>query len=467
MSDASAGGRPTLPESVVLAKFPYPYEAAATVSSDTDEASYSRFDAIHALLCGRDVIRPGTENWKTLGLTEKSRWYDAEAGGVRGLGLDFSDSFFLIGDDITMGMYRFDPATGGFHEDESDGHNAAQAIKGWLKRGDIEAFHAFLHYRRDQVLPLLKGLYVWCDREGVAKPKVWINHSLAVCPTGLCPRRFRASLAVAIFRRTARWLVGPLFGRKRMPIRHAWAWYWGATPGTPYYVNDVLTANGLRYVWLNLGPEKDTFVNRIALPERTWNGRQSILDTVTMDDGVRYFRFARCYGGTRAMPDGVVGLRDGENVLDASAVFTRENLDRLCAEEGTCILCTHWTAVPSFPIQDETIGRFRLLREYRDGGRIWVTTLARLLEWTRFRTFLRHESRLNGDRLDIDIQATDDPVLGSQVVSGDQCEGLVFRIPPSVREVRIGIAGRPLAPDAVHRDAGRCWIRASGANGRG
>ncbi|MGZ5498848.1 MAG: hypothetical protein ACXWHI_09010, partial [Candidatus Aminicenantales bacterium] len=39
--DAEGGG------GVRLRKFPYPYSAAATVASDTDNASYGRFAAIH------------------------------------------------------------------------------------------------------------------------------------------------------------------------------------------------------------------------------------------------------------------------------------------------------------------------------------------------------------------------------------------------------------------------------------
>ena len=48
--------RPPSNISVELLTFPHPYEAAVTVASDIDNASYLRFQAIHALLCGNSVI---------------------------------------------------------------------------------------------------------------------------------------------------------------------------------------------------------------------------------------------------------------------------------------------------------------------------------------------------------------------------------------------------------------------------
>ena len=74
--------RGTTTSGVELTKFPHPYQAALTVASDIDNASYRRFTGIHALLGGRDVIPPGGPEWRTLGLAESSAWYDAAAGGA-------------------------------------------------------------------------------------------------------------------------------------------------------------------------------------------------------------------------------------------------------------------------------------------------------------------------------------------------------------------------------------------------
>ena len=93
------------------------FSAAVTVSSDIDDASYDRFTAVHALFGRSDVIRPGRPAWETLGLTTESAWYDRSAGGVPGLGLDLADTFFLIGDNQSLGMYRFDPDCLVFQED--------------------------------------------------------------------------------------------------------------------------------------------------------------------------------------------------------------------------------------------------------------------------------------------------------------------------------------------------------------
>lgn len=443
-------------KSARLRKFPYPYCAAATVASDIDNASYSRFAAIHTLFCGTGVIRPGTPDWQTLGLTPESRWFDPSAGGVLALGLELADSFFLIGDDVSMGMYRFDPQAQTFREDASDGHNACEAIRDWIRRGDIDTFHGFLHYTRDQVLPLLEGFYRWCETEGVAKPTTWINHSVLACPTGLCPDSYRPNRYYSLARQIARYTIGPLTGRRRYPIVWSQPWYQGDTPGSPYYLNDVLRANGLRYLWLEAG--HDELANVIALPESRSGGRPSILEPVTMDDGSRYYRFRRCYGRAQARSGVTVALRTSKIAFDASVLFSEANLDHLCRVQGTCILFTHWTVERSLPVQDETIDNFQRLRSYRDRDKIWVTRLSRLLEWTRLRTFLKYTVRHEAGRLVIDIGALDDPVFGRQPLEPRDCHGLAFDLSPKAGAVEVRLAGRPLPPGSVQRRGSTCWL---------
>ncbi len=437
-----------------LRKFPHPYCAAVTVASDIDDASYNRFSAVHALFCRADIIRPGTLAWETLGLSKESAWYDRSIEGVRGLGLELADTFFLIGDDLSMGMYRFD--AGAFQEDRSDGQNACEAIKAWIRQGEIDAFHGFQHYTRDQVLPLLGTFYRWCESEGVAKPPAWINHSVRKCPSGLCPDSFRPNRAITLARQLSRFVLGPLTGRQRRPISWRQRWYHGARPGSPYYINDVLRANGLRYVWLEAG--QDELPNVIALPEYRHGGRSSVLEPVTMDDGVTYYRFRRCYGKVNARPGVTVALRTSRVAFDASALFTPDNLDHLCDVQGTCILYTHWTLPRSLPVQDATIGNFDRLRGYRDRGMIWVTRLSRLLEWTRLRAFLVYSERFESGCLFIDIEAVDDPVFGRQPLAPRDCEGLAFDVPAHSGPIVIRLAGKDLPPGAVKRGPDVCWV---------
>jgi len=439
-----------------LRKYPYPYCAAVTVASDIDDASYDRFSAVHALFCRSDVIRPGTPAWKTLGLTVESAWYDKSVGGVQGLGLELADTFFLIGNDLSMGMYRFDPDDNAFREDSSDGQNACEAIKGWIRQGDMDAFHGFMHYTREQVLPLLGKFYQWCEGEGIAKPCTWINHSVRKCPTGLCPDSLRPNRYYTLGREIARYVIGPLAGRTRRPISWRQRWYHGARPGSPYYVNDVLRANGLRYVWLEA--DHDELPNVIALPERRHGGRSSILEPVTMDDGVRYYRFRRCYGKVNAPRGVTVALRTSKVAFDASAIFTRENLDHLCDVQGTCILYTHWTFARSLPVQDGTVGNFHRLRTYRDQGNIWVTRLSKLLEWTRLRTFLRYSTSFESGHLIIDLDSVDDPVFGCRQLVPRDCGGLAFDVPAHTGPIMIRVAGKALPSEAVRQRQSVCWV---------
>ncbi len=446
-------------EPVTLGKFPYPFQAAFTVASDIDSASPARFRAVHALFCGEGVIRPDTPDGRTLGIGSDSKWLNPELGGVRALGLDLADSFFLVGDTTTFGMYRHLPGENRFKFDQQEVQNCSDCIRLWIKEGRIDSFHAFLHHTRKQLVPLLEEFYQWCEEERVAKPSVWINHSLPVTPTGLCPNRLQPNTAWRLIRLTGRKIIGPLLGRQPLPLHNAFARYQGDTPGSPHYVNDLLAANGVRYVWLNMD---DLHRNRIALPEHSLNGRATILQPVTMDDGVRYHRFERCYGKPGGRFGGEAYLRDSANGFDASLLINDSNLEALCRSGGTCILYVHWTHPRSFPISDATISRFELLRRWRDTGRIWVTSTSKLLEWTRRRTFLRVLCQREGKRLIIELDGVDDPIFGRETVDLADLNGLCLHLPTIQSEVTVAVNGHALNANQVQRSGNVCWLDASG-----
>jgi peptidoglycan/xylan/chitin deacetylase (PgdA/CDA1 family) len=443
-------------ELVRLRKFPYPFQSAVTVASDIDSASVARFRAIHALLGREAVIRPGSAEWETLGLNTESPGFDSDAGGVRGLGLELADSFFLVGDRTTFGMYREASPGAEFSEDQQDATDCRRFIEEEIKLGEIDAFHAFLHFKRRQIEPLLRGFYSWCERENVAKPGVWLNHSLAVTPSGLCPDRLQPNRFYRLARLSARSAVGPLLGRKRLPLKYALARYCGDSPSSPYYINDLLAANGLRFVWLNMD---DLQCNRIALAERVLNQRETILEPVTMDDGIRYYRFNRCYGKPLGRLGGESYLRDSIDGFDGSSLITEQNLAALCRSEGTCILYTHWAHSRSFPLSPETIERFALLRRWRDQGKVWVTPTGRLLEWTRLRTFLRVSTHRQGGIVTVDIEAVEDPIFGIEPVTWSRLEGLCFEADGEPKEIRVCVAGVPLPPGQVRRAGNLCWLQ--------
>ncbi len=447
----------TEPEAFELLKYPYPYEAAFTVASDIDSGSTLRFRAVHALICGRDLIREDSPEWRALGLKASCPWFHRDHGGVFGLGLELADSFFLIGDATTFGMYRYASEEDRFLEDRQGGVSCADLVRRWIKESQIDSFHGFLHYTRCQVEPLLRAFYRWCERENIPKPKVWTNHSTPVTPTGLCPRKMQPSSIYRLARITMRNTVGPLLGKKRLPVRYAFVRYQGDTPGSPYYVNDLLAANGLLYVWLNT---EDLHCDRIALPEQQRNGRTTILQPITMDDGVRYWRFERCYGTPRIRTGKEIYLRDSKDGLDASHLITESNLDELCRINGTCILCTHWTHFRSMPMADETLARFHLLQRWQESGRLWVTSTARLLEWTRRRTFLNILCRRAGDRWIIDIDGVDDPIIGRQLLDLKELHGLSLRLRTPEASVIFALQGRILSPEQVHHAGSVFWLDA-------
>lgn len=253
--------------------------------------------------------------------------------------------------------------------------------------------------------------------------------------------------------------IGPWLGRRRFPLSHAFASYQGDTPGSPYYVNDLLAANGLRYVWLNMD---DLHRNQIALPEVFENGRPTILRRVRMDDGTRYYRFERCYGKLPGRVGGEASLRESPEAYDTSVLITETNLRDLCLAEGTCILYTHWTHSRSLPLQESTLKRFALLQSWRDAGKIWAPPTSRLLEWTRRRTFLRVVSRREGKRLLVELDGIDDPLFGREPASLSDLDGLSLVLPSADQEITIVVGGEALEANHVHRSGKLCWLDAHG-----
>lgn len=440
-------------------KFPYPFQGAFTVASDIDSANPARFRAVHKLFCGSEVIGEGDPEWQTLGLAKNGPHFEAGLGGVQGLGFEFTDSFFLVGDATTFGLYRYWAERDCFQEDEQAGENCATLIREQLKAGRIDAFHAFLGYTRQQIEPLLLSFYGWCEREQVPKPSVWTNHSNWVTPCGLCPDRLQSSRLRQMAHLLARQMARPFIGGPRLSLRYAFARYQGDTPGNRYYVNDILSANGLRYVWLNTG---DTHGNSIALPEYEQNGRATIIQPVVMDDGVRYWRFERCYGMQPGQTRGEIYLRDFEDGHDSSHLITEQNLAELCRRHGTCILYTHWGHFRSMPVADATIARFKLLRRWRDEGKVWVTSTAKLLEWTRRRTFLSLRYACDQQQLNVDIMGVEDPILGHEALRLQDLHGLALRLRNPEQALTVAIAGKTLSPEQVRREGDVCWLDGSG-----
>ncbi len=352
------------------------------------------------------------------------------------------------------------PGEDRFQFDRQDGEDCGHFIQQQLRAGRLDSFHAFLHHTRKQLLPLLEEFFGWCEGEHVAKPRVWINHSLPVTPTGICPDRLQPDPVVRLIRLAGRKVLGPLLGRHPLPLHNAFARYQGDTPGSPHYINDLLAANGIRYVWLNMD---DLHRNRIALPEGMMNRRATILRPVTMDDGVRYYRFDRCYGKPLGGFGGEAYLRASADGFDASLLINDANLQSLCASGGTCILYVHWTHPRSFPIPDATIKRFELLRQWQAAGRIWVTSTAKLLEWTRRRTFLRLSCRRECGRLIVDLDGVDDPIFGWETVDLAGVNGLCLHLAEGLPELTVAINGQALAPDQVHRAGKLCWLNTGGS----
>jgi hypothetical protein len=82
------------------------------------------------------------------------------------------------------------------------------------------------------------------------------------------------------------------------------------------------------------------------------------------------------------------------------------------------------------------------LRQYQDEGQLLVARTSRLLEYQRVSEHLAYEVSSEG-RLEIEIAAVRDPVIGTFVPTVEQLRGVTFHVPEPA-SVALFVNGRPI-----------------------
>jgi len=114
------------------------------------------------------------------------------------------------------------------------------------------------------------------------------------------------------------------------------------------------------------------------------------------------------------------------------------------------------------PVADATIARFKLLRRWRDEGKVWVTSTAKLLEWTRRRTFLSLRYACDRGNLSVDITGVDDPNFGHEALRLQDLQRLALRLRNPEQALTVALAGKVLSPEQVRREGDVRWLDGSG-----
>lgn len=482
---------------VRLLRMPFPYEAAATVCSDTHSASVEVFEAVHKLVNSRSRIEHGSETWKLLfddpEIERRDQWRD----GIDGFGLPIADSCFLYSP--ANGIFAsFDAENGAPVPHSYKGEDYRDIIDRWIRSGWVDT----LHTSGSGDIPreaTRQGLQ-WLQQDPRRRLKVWTNHSITGTPTCIEPdnasltmpvlknlvklgtaflwhcgaRDFVATFASNPFpnafprsQRVLCWVLSLtlIFAMLAMPVclvvrRLRRLRYFviaisagvvvlgilyatpakygqGDNPGTPYYCADLVREAGFRYYWTldpNDGRSGLVTANKLALPERDWDGRSSMLHLVEMDDGSSCLVFSRTYKGDY-----------GKKSLES---LTEGSLEELCETGGISILYTHWVSPPQEVFTAKGLTGLRALQRQYDQKRIWVSRLSDILDFEFARTFLEYEVREEDGKQIIDIQKVNPPVGEPFVPNLEDLSGISFECPAD-QPVEVVLGGEPVDRDSL------------------
>ncbi len=438
---------------VELLRFPHPYRAALTISSDTHRTELARFEAVHRLVNGSEQILPGTKAWSLLFAGSAVEQDPRFAKGVAGHRLPIADGFYLFDDEIGA-FESFDAERGAVANDS--GQDLPAVLDAWFRRGWIDALHACGRGPVDR--DAMRTGLAWLAAEPDRHTSVVTNHSFGTTPCGVEPDTIDAlSLSIKNGVKLPFWLLsemgasdlarrfaknpepGAFPPEQRTALRFAlliggigaavWIWgvhsrhrgrvgastlvmlgvsfYLGATdlaysagdnPGTRWYSLDLQRDAGIRFY---------SFIQSAAYPERLvadslalpWTdsptGRPTILQTVRADDGSELLAFPR--------------IGKGPNARETLAWVTDARLDALVAEAGISILWTHWASDAKAVFTPAGLAGLGRIRDRHDAGELWVAPLAELLRFHAVQSRLTFKTLAIDGHTVVEIESPTDP----------------------------------------------------------
>ena len=206
-----------------IRKFPYPYKAMLSITSDCDSTTVESFERMHKFL----------------------NTFEDTAYGP-GLGLDIADSFFVYdGSDKGVRLMSFSLGL------DASTHLDANDIKKYYDAGWIDSIHAFGDFSNEEELTFKRALAedAWRQLNGsYMEPAVWIDHG-----TVTNVQNFGAY---------------SLFNSSR--------YQQGDNPKSPYYHTDITLGNSIKYAWYSrhsdkFGQEFPLEVKKLRDGQKVWN----------------------------------------------------------------------------------------------------------------------------------------------------------------------------------------------------
>jgi len=146
-------------------------------------------------------------------------------------------------------------------------------------------------------------------------------------------------------------------------------------------------------------------------------GDNRLMNVLPLQDGLPMHHFRRFGFWEEALAD------------DLPFLLSEWRLSRLIESEGYMILYVHlgrFRASGRKRFSDETLETFRTLAEYSRSGKIWITTISKLLEYNVAHSNLMYTVTTERDGTLIEIKGIEDPVAGKRMPDARSLEGLTF-----------------------------------------
>lgn len=379
-------------------KFPFPYQAAVTITSDIDGCTLDELGAIHEYLNSQ---------------------VDTAMG--RGLGLDIGDSFWMFVATDIEGTIHPDGRTladqMSYWRGVSSDPFCAEAIRHYLKCGWMDSLHSYGDFSRKNPQDIhftrtLAEMAAEHWKETDQTVEVWIDHGNAANVQN--------------------------FGGADLDRQHYQA---GDNPGSPYYHTDLLSNFGLRFVW-----------GSTRAPMESKLGRSSLLYPRTLRDKQKLWGFYR-YTNSGLSNEGNPRWLWSAHLLKHQ--LNSDNFRLLKENNWYASFAQHLGGhsnlyQPFRPLESEPL---RMLAEEYRRGEILVTRTSRLLRYNLADLYVEWSGKVHPEdsRITIDISSIDDPHRGSYLPCVEDIRGLTFYCNDPSR-VSITLNDQPIDPNLIVRN---------------
>lgn len=351
-----------------MRKFPYPYRAMLAISSDADHQTIRKFNLVHEFL--------NTTMMTPMG---------------KGLGLDFSDSFFMYnGSDLPTAVdYGAEPLSRmmTYNQGVSASPRDAVLINHYIHIGWIDTMHTYgdfsltnpykTEFNRRLAIQAIRTLTQHGDRL-----VVWTDHGNTSNVDN--------------------------FGS--YGLRRFFDYQQGDNPRSPLHHTDVLVPYGIHFVWGD-----------------NWSaqfGHDTMIYPLALRDGRRIWGFSR-YTSTGRTASGQVEWVWSPNDLDQELTLT--NLQEIERNHQYAVVAQHMSGSNAkLPFSPSAISALKMLTEQSRSGEILVARTSRLLTYNVTQQFLRYHVTHDGGRAIIHLDRIVDPLFGSHRPSLDEVRGVTF-----------------------------------------